>query len=386
MKLKRIYLDYNSTTPLRPEVEAAMQPFWKSTFGNSSSRHQAGQEAWIALEAARERIAELVQADADDVIFTSGATESNFLALLGRFDYLVQEGRRPSHIRVAVGSLEHPCVRNCAEEMKRRGAKVHEIPATSKGVVYPEFITERKPYDIVSVMTANHETGAIQPLKQITERLDPEITFFHTDAAQWAGRTKADFDQWGVSAISLSAHKMYGPKGIGALILRKKWKLVPIFPGSQEGGMRGGTVFVPGAAGFGEAASCIRTNRRNEIDRLHLLRELLWKSLSCSGTRAIRTVSHENCLPNTLHVRFPELKGERVVSALDRLGICCSSGPACSSGSSVASPILTAMGLSEEEAWEGVRFSLGLYTTKEEIDQAGEIIREWLENQTERDA
>jgi cysteine desulfurase len=378
-------LDYNSTTPVRAEVEEAMRPFARQIYANAASRHSAGQEAWSVLEKARERIADLVGASADDVIFTSGAMESNFLALLGRFEYLIQEGCRPSHIRVAVSALEHPCVIACAKEMRRRGAKVHDIPATAQGVIALDFFNGQKPYDIVSVMAANHETGAIQPLADIAARLDAKTTFFHTDAAQWAGRIEGSMDEWNVSAISLSAHKMYGPKGIGALIVRQGTRLLPIFPGSQEAGMRGGTVNVAGAVGFGVAVEFMKKERKNEATRLYGLREMLWEKLASGPLELIRTVAAEHSLPNTLHVRLAGWKGERVVAALDRWGICCSSGPACSAGSVVASPVLMAMGLGESEAWEGVRFSMGMETTEEDIWLAGERILHWLEDQAPRD-
>ena len=373
-----LFLDYNSTTPMHPTVLEAMQPFWRIAYGNAASRHTLGQQAWRAVEKAREQVARLVGAAPADVVFTSGATESNYLALVGRMEYLVEQGRAPASIRAAVSAIEHPCVIACARELQRRGAEVDVIPVTREGVVDLHFFDTGNRWDIVSVMQANHETGAIQPMEQIRERLaaSPE-PFVHTDAAQWAGRTEGNLRRWQCDAVSLSGHKMYGPKGIGALVLRNGVSLRPIFAGTQEGGLRAGTVFVAGAVGMGRAAECVLTERVAEAGRQSRLRERLWNALCEGGCRAIRTLSPDRTLPNTLHVRFPGLKGERVVDALDRLGICCSSGPACASGASGPSVVLQAMGYSESEAWEGVRFSLGRETTDEEIREASRRIVEW---------
>ncbi|MEW6234783.1 MAG: cysteine desulfurase family protein [Candidatus Omnitrophota bacterium] len=377
---RRIYLDYNAAAPLSDEAEAAMRPYWHDVFANPASRHQAGQAAWAAIEAAREQIAGLAEGESGETIFTSGATEANFLALLGRFDRLLEEGREASSITVALSSLEHPCVAACGEALKRLGAIVKTIPATREGIVDIRFFDSDDEWDIVSVMAVNHETGAIQPLKNIAEKLRNRRTFFHADAAQWAGRINGGFKQWGVTAISLSAHKMYGPKGIGALLTTAPSLLKPLFPGSQEGGMRGGTVNVPGAVGFGAAAEWMTRNRDGENRRLSRLTDRLWRRLS-EQTNVIRTITPEKALPNTLHVRFVGLKGERVVDALDRLGVCCSSGPACASGSTEASAILISMGWSRDEAMEGVRFSLGRFTTENDIEEASDRIGSWLRQQ-----
>lgn len=380
----RIYLDFNATTPVRPEVIDAMRPYWRDNFANTASRHSAGQEAWNAVETAREQVAALVGCHPDDVIFTSGATEANYLALLGRFEAMTRKSKKSASFRVAVSAIEHPCVRACADEMARRGAVVQTIPVTSEGLVDYTFFDKNNKWDIVSVMTANHETGAIQPLAEIAARLDRRTTFFHTDAAQWAGRCSGDMMEWGVTAVSLSAHKMYGPKGVGALILNRSVPIIPMFAGPQEGGYRGGTSNLPGIVGFGAAAELAKQEMNKEFNRLSDLRERLWNHLMDTGIDVVRTIPPDHCLPNTLHVRFPGLKGERVVDALDRLGICCASGPACTSGASEPSPVLMAMGLSEEEAWEGVRFSLGKDNIPIEINEAGYRINRWVRENASR--
>lgn len=366
----QIYFDYNATTPICPEAQEWMQRLQQYVFANSSSRHRAGQEAWNALEHAREQIAAFAGAHPDDVIFTSGATESNYLALLGRFEYLVQQGRASSSVRVAVSAFEHPCIQQCAKELVRRGADVHWIPARKNGLIDLDFFDVDRDWDIVSIMAVNHETGAIQPLGEVSSKLDTEKTYIHSDSAQWAGKFPGGLQEWNISAMSLSAHKMYGPKGVGALVSKKKFPLVPLFAGSQEGGMRAGTVPVPAVGGMGMSAKIAQDNYPEEHKRLIELREILWNGLTQLLPAVERTVDPQQVVPNTLHVRIPGYKSERFVDFLDRLGICCSAGPACASGASQGSPVLLAMGYSEQQASEGVRFSLGRYTTPDEIQDA----------------
>lgn len=379
-KNRTIYLDYNATTPLLGEVEAAMRPFWRECYANASSRHQAGQAAWLEVEKSRHSVAKLAQASADDVIFTSGATESNYLALLGRFQYLISEGLNPNAIRVAVSAIEHPCVLACAEELIKRGAQVEFVPVGRDGKVEVSFFDAESKWDIVSIMAANHETGAIQPLHEISQKLDSKLTFFHTDAAQWAGRYPGGLSDWGVDAISMSAHKLYGPKGVGCLINRRSKTIEPLFHGSQEGGMRGGTLNVPGIAGFGAAVQWVELNRDHENQHLEGLKAKLWKILSSQTVKHIKkTISSNDSLVNTLHIRIPGMKGERVVDALDQQGICCSTGPACASGASDVSPVLKAMGLEDKEALEGIRISVGHGLSESDIQEAGERIIDWLQ-------
>jgi cysteine desulfurase len=379
MSVKPVFLDYNSTTPVHPLVIDAMQPYWRDQFGNASSRHQSGQTAWRALEQARVSISNLTQSHPDDVIFTSGATESNFLALQGRVEYLIESGRKPESIRIAVSGIEHPCVISCARRLNELVPQVYVVPVDSQCRVDPAFFDEHDAFDIVSIMTVNHETGVIQPIHETAKRAKAKNpnAFVHTDAAQWAGRIAFDFPNDLISSISLSAHKMYGPKGIGALVLRQENHIAPLMKGSQEAGYRAGSVNVPGVVGFGKAAEIMLKEREYENSRTADLREHLWRSLSDLGIGVIRTVDPQNTLPQTLHVRFVGMKGERVTDALDRLGLCCSPGPACASGASEASPVLLAMGLSEKQAWEGVRFSLGMCTTSVDIEEAGEICKEY---------
>ncbi len=374
-----VFLDYNSTTPVHPQVIEAMQPYWSSIFGNPSSRHQAGQAAWRALETARTQIADLTQSHPDDVVFTSGATESNFLALQGRFEYLCECGCKPDSIRAAVSAVEHPCVMACTKKLWLLGARVDFIPVDSHGVVDLSFLEQHGPYDIIAIMTANHETGSIQPVAEAARIVNEKksSTFFHTDAAQWAGRIEMNFPENIISSISLSAHKFYGPKGIGALILRGGNEINPLFKGSQEAGFRAGTVNAAGAVGMGKAAELMAKDRDSWNDYVKRLRGRLSNILSNLSLEIVQTVPDSLSLPQTLHVRFVGMKGERVADALDRMGLCCSPGPACASGASEASPVLMAMGLNERQAWEGVRFSLGKMTTEEEIEKAGQILQEY---------
>lgn len=375
-----IYLDHNATTPLSSSVKNAMERFGSDAFGNPSSRHALGRNAWNALEHAREQVATWAHAHPDDILFCSGATEANFLALTGRFLHVLSEGKQPNEIRVAVSTIEHPCVLSCMEWMQDQGADVHSVPVGRNGVIDTSFFDDSN-WDIVSVMAANHETGAIQPIREISSRLDPARTFFHTDGAQWCGRFEGGLEPWNAGAMTVSAHKMYGPKGIGALIRKQGISITPMMPGSQEAGMRSGTVNVPAAVGFGQAAEDNCQNRIEENQSVSRARDHFWESLSASVKDISKTIENEHAISNTLHVRFHGIKGERVVDSLDRLGIACSSGPACASGASEASSVLRAMEWDEQACWEGVRFSLGHQTTLEDLDEATRRIAEWHSSQ-----
>jgi cysteine desulfurase len=295
----------------------------------------------------------------------------------------VQQGRNPESIHIAISSIEHPCVKACAERLKQRGAHVVSVPVRNEGTVNPAFFDDGVDWDIVSIMAVNHETGAIQPLNEIARRLDSDYTFFHTDAAQWAGRSHGNLQEWGVSALSLSAHKLYGPKGIGVLILQRKHSVTPLFPGAQEAGLRAGTVNVPAAVGFGIAAQLIRQEQVQEYHRLFELREYFWNQMNANDLHPQRTIVPELSMVNTLHVRFEGFRAERIVDSLDQKGICCSAGPACSSGASDPSPVLLAMGCQESHAWEGIRFSLGKFTTRYDIDQTVQALTEIISPQSQ---
>ena len=381
---KPIYLDYNATAPLLPQASEAMRPLMESTFGNASSRHSYGRAAWETVEQARAQVAQLAGAQPDEVIFTSGATESNFLSLIGRYDFCIESGKTPQSIRIAVSPVEHPCVMAAAQRLKQRGADVTFLPVDQYGRVEPSFFESNQNFDIVAVMAVNHETGAIQPIQEISKFIDRKKTYFHCDAVQWAGRSCGGFDDWGASAMTLSSHKIGGPKGVGALVLRSGVQITPQLPGAQEAGLRSGTVNSPGIAGFGAAANVSVQSRRENSLQLIKLREQFWASLENLIPMIQRTLPPDVAVCNTLHVRLPALKGERVVDALDQLGIACSSGPACASGASDASPVLQAMGWSERDSWEGVRFSLGLGLYEKDILDAANRISTWILKQSNR--
>ncbi len=385
MTQRRIYLDYNATAPLLPQAKEAMRQLYSADYGNASSRHSFGRAAWEAVEQAREQVANLAGAHPDQIIFTSGATESNFLSLLGRFDALVEQGRSPQSIQIAASPIEHPCVVSALDVLKKRGAVLQPIPVKADGRVDASFFEHKPPLDIAAIMAVNHETGAIQPIQKISH-LVSDTTYFHCDAAQWAGRCGGGFQEWSLSAMTLSAHKIGGPKGVGALILKSGLLISPQIPGAQEAGMRGGTVNSPAIAGFGAAAEAAFEHKKETLETVRDLRELLWRELRQSIPTIQKTIADEISVCNTLHVHFPGLKGERVVDGLDQVGIACSSGPACASGASDASPVLQAMGWSEKDSWEGVRFSLGPELTEEEIRGAVTRISIWFSKHSNRPA
>ncbi len=349
-----IYLDHNATSPLLDEVLDAMRP-WFGVPANPASAHRAGQAAAVAVEAAREHVAALVGGDPRGVVFTSGATEANHLALRGAW------GLRPG--AVVVGALEHPCVLAAADVLARQGARVARWPAGRDGVVVPAPLSAD--VTVVALQAANHETGVIQPI-HTAHALAREVgAFFHVDATQAAGRVALDLAR--VDGVALSAHKLGGPGGVGALVLRDGEPFPPLLSGgAQERGRRAGTVNTAGVVGFGEACRLALTRLDARAVRLTTLSERLRAALITLGAQLVGDPAH--LLPNTTTVVFPGQSGEEWVQRLDLHGVCVSSGAACASGSLEASPVLSAMGHPEPAG--ALRFSLGPQTTEAELDAA----------------
>ena len=368
-----IYLDYNATTPVDREVLDAMLPYFSGSFGNASSIHSTGQRGRAAVDAARESVAALLGAKPSEIVFTGGGTEADNLALFGVVAPCAQPRRH-----LVTTPIEHHAVLNSAEALEKQGVDVTYVPAGRDGVLDPEEIHEavRPETVLISVMLANNEIGTIQPIEEIGRIAAEEDIYFHCDAVQAAGKLPLDVNQLGVDLLSISAHKIYGPKGVGALYVRTGTELEPIFHGGHhERDRRPGTENVPGIVGLGKAAQLAIKNLASDAARLAALRDKFESALlSLPGVRVNGNALHRHRVANTCNLTFDAVGGEALVIALDLQGIACSTGAACSSGAVAPSHVLTAIGLSPDQARSSLRFSLGRPTTAEEIDQAIAII------------
>lgn len=366
-----IYLDYNATTPVDREVLEAMLPYFSGSFGNASSIHSAGQRGRAAVDAARESVATLLGAKPSEIVFTCGGTEADNLALFGAVAHCVQPRKH-----MVTTAIEHHAVLNCAEALEKQGVEVTYVPAGRDGIVDPDEIREaiRPETVLISVMFANNETGTVQPIEEIGRIAAEEDIYFHCDAVQAAGKLPLDVNRLGMDLLSISAHKIYGPKGAGALYVRTGTELEPIFHGGHhERDRRPGTENVPGIVGLGKAADLAIKNLTSDAARMAALRDKFESALlSLPGVHINGDPHHR--VANTCNLSFDAAGGEALVIALDLQGISCSTGAACSSGAVAPSHVLTAIGLSPERARSSLRFSLGRPTTPEEIDRAIEII------------
>ncbi|MDE3178056.1 MAG: IscS subfamily cysteine desulfurase [Acidobacteriota bacterium] len=376
--MRRVYLDHNATTPLAPEVFEAMKPYLTDSFGNASSVHSWGQEARAAVEEARESVAKLIGAEPGEIAFTSGGTESDNTALFGVTEAAgsrLQSGRP----HVIVSAIEHSAVLNAAQALERRGVAVTFVKPGADGVldaaeieraITPETV-------LISVMHANNELGTLQPVEEIGRITREHGVVFHTDAVQSVGKVPVDVRQMGVHLLSLSAHKLNGPKGVGALYVRKGTLMRPLlYGGHHERDRRPGTENVAGIAGLGRAVDLAIAGGSEEARRVAALRDRLeagiLQSIPCSSVNGdpLRRV------PSTTSISFEHVEGESFVIAADLRGLACSAGSACSSGSLEPSHVLSAIGRTKAEARSTVRFSLGRTTTSEDIDFALETVSE----------
>jgi len=369
--MHRVYLDNNATTPVLPEVFEAMRPYFGEHFGNASSIHHHGQETRAAVESARESVAGLLGCTASEVIFTSGGTESDNLAIAG----LVKAGDH-----VITSGIEHHAVLHAAKNLEQIGCEVTVLPADGRGLVDPDDVKRglRPATKLITVMMANNETGVLQPVEEIGKLAAEAEVLFHTDAVQAAGKVPIDVKRMHCHALSISGHKLHGPQGTGALFLKKGTQLQPLFHGGRhERSRRAGTENVPGIVGLGEAAKSASESFNNgAIERLAAMRDRLQRVvLSCiEGT----TVNGDGAprVPNTANIRFDDIEGESLVIALDLKGLAVSTGAACSSGAIEPSHVLIALGLKPEQARASIRFSLGKQTTEEDIDFAIQLLPE----------
>ena len=378
--MDRIYLDANATTPVLPEVVEAMRPFWSETFGNPSSAHQPGQRARSAVDHARTSIARLLGCSAKEIVFTSGGTESDNLALDGVLTPFLDK-RQPAHLLTT--EIEHHAVLYTAQALRRRGSEVTYLPPTRDGIIDPAAFEAalRPDTELVSIMFANNETGAIQPigkLARIAKAYNPAI-LFHTDAVQAAGKLPIDLTGAlkNVDLLSISGHKMYAPQGTGILFVRSGVHVAPLLHGGpQERQRRAGTENVPGIVALGRAAELAQTwlaSRRAHRTR-HPPRQARDRPARRHPEHARQRLPTEHRSPNTTNLRFDGVDAEALLIALDMQGIAASFGAACQSGATEPSHVLLAMGLTPAEARASLRLSLSRLTTAEEIDRALAII------------
>ncbi len=370
--MRQIYLDYNATTPIAPKVRDAMKPFLSEYFGNPSSSHGVGRICREAIEDARGHVAALIGADREEIVFTSCGTESNNLALKG---VLLRDGPSADG-HLVISALEHPAVSEPAEYLSRMGFAITVVRCDPSGTVDPDDVRKaiRSDTRLVSIMQANNEIGAVQPIREIASICREREVLLHTDAAQSLGKIRAKIDELGVDLLSIAGHKLYAPKGIGALFVRQDVDLEPLLHGAgHERGLRAGTENVPYIVALGAAA--LQASRDLELNgsRMTLLRDRLFDLLSEGiGTALTANAARGPRLPNTLSVNFPEVVGSELLARVPE--ICAATGAACHSTGTTRSATLRAIGLDPTIAQGTVRLSLGWYTTEDDVDRAAELL------------
>ncbi|MCR4419367.1 MAG: cysteine desulfurase NifS [Clostridia bacterium] len=370
--MRRVYLDHSATTPVRPEVVEAMLPYLREAYGNPSSLHQWGQEAKKAVEQAREEVARLVSARPEEIVFTSGGTEANNLAIIGAAYANSAKGRH-----IITSGIEHHSVLDTMRYLEKQGFKVNYLPVTGEGLVRVEEVAAAiSPETIlISIMHANNEVGTVQPIAAIGRLARERGIIFHTDAVQTAGKIPVNVEELGVDLLSLSAHKIYGPKGVGALYVRKGRRLNSLLHGGgQERNRRPGTENVPGIVGFGRAAALAKQELAAEGKRLSALRDRLLEGVAERIPEVVITGHRERRLPNHASVCVKYVEGESLLLSLDLQGVAASSGSACTSGSLEPSHVLLAMGLPPEIAQGSLRLTLGRDNQETDVEYVLKIL------------
>ena len=370
--MRKVYLDNAATTPLLPEVREAMMPFLDDIFGNPSSLHDWGDAARQAVEGARSQVAELIGANAEEIMFTGSGTESNNFAVKG---LAVAQQDKGKHM--VVSAIEHFSVLHSARTLEKWGIELTLLPVDKHGVADPEDVRRslRKDTVLVSVMHANGEVGTIEPIKEIAKITREHNVIFHTDAMATAGTIPVDVRELGVDALSLAGNQFYGPKGVGAIWVRRGVRIIPLLDGGvQEGGRRAGTENVPAIVGLGKAAELARTNMSARIKHLTQLRDRLLKELPAKIDHVVITGHPQNRLPGHASFCVEFIEGESMLMSLNLKGIAVSSGSACTSRALKASHVLIAMGISHELAQGSIVCTLGISNTDEEIDYFLEVL------------
>lgn len=370
----QIYLDYQATTPCDPRVLEKMIPYFTQDFGNPHSRnHYHGWRAEEAIERAREQVASIIGANPKEIVFTSGATESNNLAIKGIANYYKKQGK--DHIITCV--TEHKCVLDSCRHLEQEGFKITYLPVEKSGLInlqaLEDAITETTA--LVSIMAVNNEIGVIQPLKEIGDLCRKKGVFFHTDAAQAVGKIPLDVNEMNIDLMSISGHKIYGPKGVGCLFVRRKprVRLVALINGGgQERGMRSGTLPTPLCVGLGEACALAEKEMASENERLHKLANRFYEKINAKLEKVYVNGDKEKRIPGNINISFAGVEGEGLMMGIKDLSV--SSGSACTSASLEPSYVLRALGLTEDLAHTSLRIGIGRFTTEKEVDAAADQI------------
>lgn len=375
--MKRIYLDHSATTPLDKRVLDVMLPYLTEEFGNPSSLHGYGRSAKVALESARDRIAQMLNSKPNEIVFTAGGSEADNLAILG-VAYSAQT--RGKHF--ITNRAEHHAVIHSFTSLEKDGFEVTYVPCDEYGMVDPDAVANamRKDTALVSIMHANNEVGTINPIQEIGEMVKKNGALFHVDAVQAFGKIPIDVNRMNIDLLSMSAHKLYGPKGVGGLFVRSGVKLQPqILGGSQERGQRAGTENIAGVTGFGKAADLCRMEMTDESARLRAMQARLWKAL-CESIPGMQLNGHPDLrLPGHLNVSFEGLMGDEILMMLDLKGIAVSTGSACTSGAVTVSHVLKAMGLDDNRSHGAVRMTLGRSSDEDDLPYIVDTIRNCVE-------
>ena len=376
--MNRIYLDHNATTPVDPAVVEAMLPYFSGEFGNASSIHTFGQHARSAVETAREQVASLLNARPQEIVFTSGGTESDNHAIFG-----VIANAAGSTKHIITSKIEHEAVLNACQALEKRPLEtppcvaVTYLPVSREGLVDPADVRRALRPDtvLITIMHANNELGNVQPLEEIGRIAAEADVYFHTDAVQSAGKIPVDVKAFQLDLLSLSGHKLYAPKGVGALYIKSGTRLRQLlFGGHHQRGFRPGTENVPGIVGLGKAAELARLSLAQDAKRISALRDQLERELLARIPDSFANAPAAPRTPNTANLTFSGIEGEALIISLDLKGLACSTGAACSSGALEPSHVLTAIGLSSSEARASIRFSLGRFTTPGQIASTLEIV------------
>jgi cysteine desulfurase len=371
---RRIYLDHNATTPVHPEVLEAMLPYYKDKFGNASSIHSFGRETKVALEESREKVAKFINASPSEIYFTSGGTESDNLAVKGTTFANRKKGKH-----IVTSKIEHHAVLESCKFLEKEGFQVTYLPVDKYGLVDPDDLkkTLRENTILVSIMHANNEVGTIQPIEELCKIAKKRGAYFHTDAVQSVGKMPVDVQKLDVDMLSMSGHKIYGPKGVGAIYIKKGTRVTSwSHGGSHERSRRAGTENVPGIVGLAKAVEIAYRDMEEQSQHLKNLTETFYQKLTQTISNVILNGHMEKRIPNTLNLSFKAVEGESIILSLDLKGVAVASGSACTSGTLEPSHVLSAMGISPEIAQGAIRFSFGRDNTMEDVDYVVEILPE----------
>ncbi len=374
--LRRVYFDNSATTPVDPEVLEVMLPFFSKEYGNASSIHYFGQRARAAVDHARHQVADLINSRPNEIVFTSGGTESNNLAIRGLIETQLPLNGEPTRNHIITSAIEHSAVRNVCEDLEKRGYEVSYLPVHENGIVRLDDVRDavRDETVLISVMMANNEIGTLQPVAEIGKlvselRKAGQKIWFHTDAVQAAGKIGVDVEEIACDLLSISAHKIYAPKGVGALYVRRGMRLHPQnLGGHQERERRGGTEPVPLIAAFGKACELAGRDIKADSIRIAEMRDTLEHSIAGRIDGTLLNGDKDRRLPNISNISFSGIEGEGLLISLDMQGIAVSTGSACSSGSLEPSPVIRALGRNDEMARGAIRFSLGKPNTLDDVE------------------